>query len=38
MSWLYHKRAKKTIKWVWMVIATLIAVSMVFTYSGGLVF
>lgn len=35
MSFLYDKRTKKAIKWVWMVIAALIVLSMVFAYSGG---
>jgi len=35
MSLLFDKRTKKTIKWVWIVIAALIILSMVFAYSGG---
>lgn len=36
MSFLYHKHTKTAIKWVWAIIAVLIVVSMVLTYSGGL--
>jgi len=32
---LYDKRTKKAIKWVWIVIAAIIILSMVFAYSGG---
>ena len=32
---LYHKRAKSVIKWVWGFFALLIAISMIFAYSGG---
>lgn len=35
MSFLFHERTKKTIKWVWVVIAIIIVISMVFAYSGG---
>jgi len=35
MSFLFHRRTKKVIKWVWGVIATMIILGMVFTYSGG---
>lgn len=35
MSFLYDKRTKKAIKWVWIVLASLIALSMIFAYSGG---
>jgi len=35
MSFLYDKRTKKAIKWVWVVIAAIIAFSMIFAYSGG---
>ena len=35
MSFLYHKRTKTAIKWVWVAIALVIIVSMIFTYSGG---
>lgn len=35
MSILFHKRTKTAIKWIWIVIATVIIVSMVFAYSGG---
>lgn len=35
MSLLFDKRAKKAIKWVWVVLAILIALSMIFAYSGG---
>ncbi|MEZ4200331.1 MAG: hypothetical protein R3B69_01900 [Candidatus Paceibacterota bacterium] len=36
MSFLYDKRTKKAIKWIWVVLALLIALSMIFAYSGGL--
>lgn len=36
MSFLYHKRTKTAIKWAWIVVSTIIIVSMVFTYSNGL--
>ena len=36
MSFLYDKRTKKAIKWVWGVVAVLIILSMIFAYSGGL--
>jgi hypothetical protein len=35
MSFLFHERTKKAIKWIWAVIALLIILSMVFAYSGG---
>jgi len=35
MSFLFDKRTQKAVKWVWIVIATLIILSMVFVYSGG---
>jgi len=35
MSFLYDKRTKKAIKWVWIAAAVLIIISMVFAYSGG---
>ncbi|MEY2665523.1 MAG: hypothetical protein RLZZ480_628 [Candidatus Parcubacteria bacterium] len=35
MSFLFHERTRKAIKWVWGVIALLIILSMVFAYSGG---
>lgn len=35
MSFLYDKRVKKGIKWIWIVIALVIALSMIFAYSGG---
>jgi hypothetical protein len=36
MSFLYDKRTKKAIKWVWAVIAVLISLSMIFAFSGGI--
>lgn len=36
MSILFSKRAKGIIKWIWIVIAILIILSMVFAYSGGI--
>lgn len=38
MSFLYNQKTKTAIKWIWAVIAVLIVVSMVLTYSGGLGF
>lgn len=35
MSFLFHERTKKAIKWIWGVIALLIILSMIFAYSGG---
>ncbi len=35
MSFLFDERTKKTIKWIWIVVALLIILSMVFAYSGG---
>ncbi len=35
MSFLFHKRTKTTIKWIWGVLAIIIIISMVFAYSGG---
>lgn len=35
MSFLYHKRTKAAMKWIWIVIAIIIAISMIFAYSGG---
>ncbi len=35
MSILFHKRGKKAVKWVWIVFAAIIAISMIFAYSGG---
>ncbi len=35
MSFLFHKKTKTTIKWIWGVIAIIIAISMIFAYSGG---
>jgi predicted nucleic acid-binding Zn ribbon protein len=36
MSLLYDKRTKKAMKWVWVVIAILISLSMIFAFSGGI--
>ena len=36
MSFLYDKRTKKAIKWIWGVVALLIILSMIFAYSGGM--
>ncbi len=36
MSFLYHKHTKSVVKWVWGVIAVVIILSMILTYSGGL--
>lgn len=35
MSFLFHKRTKTVIKWIWAVIAVAIIISMIFAYSGG---
>ncbi|MEM9336591.1 MAG: hypothetical protein AAGA35_01935 [Patescibacteria group bacterium] len=35
MSFLYDKRTKAAIKWVWVVIAVLIILSMVLTFFAG---
>jgi hypothetical protein len=35
MSFLFHKRTKKALRWVWGVIAILIILSMVFAFSFG---
>jgi len=36
MSFLFHKKTKTVIKGVWSVIAVIIAISMIFAYSGGI--
>ena len=36
MSFLFHEKTKKAIKWIWGTIAVLIIFSMIFAYSGGL--
>ncbi len=35
MSFLFDKRTKKAIKWVWVLVSILIILSMVFVFSGG---
>ena len=35
MSFLYHKRTKTAMKWAWVLIALVIIISMILTYSGG---
>jgi hypothetical protein len=35
MSFLFDKKTKKAIKWVWGAFAILIALSMIFAFSGG---
>jgi len=35
MSFLFSKRSKKAIKWIWGFFAILIIISMIFAYSGG---
>jgi len=35
MSILYSKRGKGIIKWIWAIIAILITVSMILTFSAG---
>jgi hypothetical protein len=36
MSLLFHKKTKTAIKWVWGFIAIIIALSMVFAFSGSM--
>ena len=36
MSFLFHKRTKKIINYVWGVVAVLVTLGMVFFFSGGL--
>ncbi len=36
MSFLFHKRTKKVIGYVWGVIAVIIILSMLLAYSGGM--
>lgn len=36
MSFLFHKRTKKVLQWVWGFIAVFVALGMVFFFSGGL--
>jgi hypothetical protein len=35
MSFLFDKRSKKAIKWVWGVVAVIISISMIFAFSAG---
>ncbi|MFM2381453.1 MAG: hypothetical protein RLZZ76_220 [Candidatus Parcubacteria bacterium] len=35
MSFLFEKKTKTTIKWIWTLLAIIIIVSMIFAYSGG---
>jgi len=35
MSFLFSKKGKKAMKWVWIVLSVLIIISMVLVYSGG---
>lgn len=35
MSILFSKRARGVIKWIWVIIAILIILSMIFAYSGS---
>lgn len=35
MSLLYDKRLKRAFKWIWIVFAVVIIISMVFAFSGG---
>jgi len=37
MSFLFHKRTKKVVQWIWGVIAILVSISMVFFFAPGLV-
>ena len=36
MSFLFHKRTKKIMQWVWGGVAILVAVSMIFFFAPGL--
>lgn len=36
MSILYSKRGKGIIKWVWMIFAILLILSMIFAFSGSI--
>ena len=36
MSFLFRKKTKTAIKWIWSFFAILIALSMIFAYSGGI--
>jgi hypothetical protein len=35
MSFLFSKKAQKTIKWLWIVLSVIIIASMVVVYSGS---
>jgi len=35
MSFMFSKRGKGVIKWIWIVFAVLIILSMIFAYGGG---
>ena len=37
MSFLFHKRTRKAMKWIWIVLAILIMISMAFLFSPGLI-
>jgi len=37
MSFLFHKRTKKIIRWAWAVVAIFVSVGMVFFFAPGLV-
>jgi len=37
MSFLYDEKTRKAMKWIWIVIAILIIVSMVMLYAPGLI-
>ena len=37
MSFLFHKRTKKVLNYVWGAIAVVVTLGMVFFFSGGLV-
>jgi hypothetical protein len=36
MSFLFHKKTKKVIHYIWAVVAILVSLSMIFAFSGGL--
>ncbi len=37
MSFLFHKRTKKVLQWVWSVVAILVSLGMVIFFAPGLI-
>ncbi len=35
MSFLFDKRTKRAMKWLWILVASIIILSMIFVYSAG---